>query len=248
MIWVYALGSVAAISLISVAGIGTLSLGRKQLHRTIHCLVSFAVGSLFGGAFIHLIPEIFTDPAVDHSRASLYVILGILIFFVLEKYVRWRHCHDIDCEEHARHLVALNLVGDSLHNFIDGLIIGTAYLVDVKVGVATTIAVAFHELPQEIGDFGVLIHAGLTPKRALLYNFLTALTAFVGVFIALLIGSRVDGFITALLPVTVGGFIYIAGSDLIPELHHQDDPTKSISQLMFMILGVLVMWGLKVAL
>jgi len=243
-IWIYTFVSIFIISLLSFTGALTLSLNKKTLSKIIHYMVSFAVGSLFGGAFIHLLPEIFTH-GESIVFSSLHILIGILIFFILEKFVRWRHCHDIECESHHQHLVPMNLVGDAMHNLIDGLIIGASFQVSIPMGVATSVAVLMHELPQEIGDFGVLVHGGLSVKRALLFNFLISLTSFAGAGISLIIGEYSHQFIDALLPITAGGFIYIAGSDLIPELHHQTNLKKSFKQLGFILLGITIMYGLK---
>ncbi len=243
--WIYTFITIFIISLLSFTGALTLSLNKKTLSKTIQLMVSFAVGSLFGGAFLHLIPEIF-----EHSRSitfsSMHILIGIILFFLLEKIVRWRHCHNIDCENHHTHLVPMNLVGDAMHNLIDGLIIGAAFQVSIPMGIATAFAVALHELPQEIGDFGVLVQGGLSVKRALMFNFLISLTSFLGAGIALLVGEYSHTFIDALLPITAGGFIYIAGSDLIPELHHQTHIKKSIQQLVFILLGLGIMYLLKI--
>lgn len=241
LIWIYTFLAVLGVSLVSLVGIFTLSLSRERLNSIMHLLVSFAVGSLLGGAFIHLLPEIYTKPDSIDIQSSLLILSGILIFFMLEKLVRWRHCHNVDCVEHTQHLVPMNLVGDSLHNFIDGIIIAGAFQIDIQVGLAATLAVTFHELPQEIGDFGVLLHGGLSVRRALVYNFLTGLTSLIGAAIALVIGGVAESFASGLLPVATGGFIYIAGSDLIPELHSFDDPKKTIGQLIFIVLGILIM-------
>jgi len=242
--WIYALSAVLAVSLLSLVGVLTLSIQKERLNRIVHYLVSFAVGSLFGGVFIHLLPALFEKSEERALSLLVFVPVGIIIFFILEKFIRWHHCHDIDCHENPAPLVTMNLVGDALHNLIDGLIIGTAFLAGPEVGFATAMAVAFHELPQEIGDFGILIHGGLPVKKALFYNFLSSLTAIAGAIIGLSLGMAVDNFVVILLPVTAGGFIYIAGSDLIPELHHQDDPKKSFLQLIFMVGGLAVMYGL----
>jgi zinc and cadmium transporter len=165
----------------------------------------------------------------------------------LEKFVRWRHCHNVDCENEAHHIVPMNIIGDAFHNLLDGIIIGTTYMVSIPTGIATTIAVAFHELPQEIGDFGVLLQGGLSKKKALLFNFLTGLTAIFGAIFALVVGPRVFMFTDALLPITAGGFIYIAGSDLIPLLHRQEKPLQSAGQILFIVLGLSTMVLLKLA-
>ena len=244
-VWVYSLVSVIIVSLISLIGVFTLSLKRDFLQRILLFLVSFAVGGLFGDAFIHLLPEAFNNLGANLTT-SLYIILGIVIFFILEKFIRWHHCH-VPAYEHQLHpVVALNLIGDGVHNFIDGLIIGATYCVSIPLGITTTLAVILHEIPQEIGDFGVLVHGGLTVKKALFFNFLSALTAVLGTILSLVIGPHLAGYTTALVPVTAGGFIYIAGSDLIPELHGGCDVKASNAfwQLVFLLLGVAIMAAL----
>jgi zinc and cadmium transporter len=198
------------------------------------------VGGLFGDAFIHLLPESFQELGTKLS-VSLYVISGILIFFVLEKFLRWRHCHIPTSEEHMHPLATINLVGDAVHNLIDGMLVGASYMASLPIGIATTLAVIMHEIPQEVGDFGVLIHAGLSVKKALVLNFLSALTAMLGVILAIVLGSEIEGFSLSLLPIAAGGFLYIAGSDLIPELHHEVKVLRSLLQFVMILLGVGVM-------
>ncbi len=243
--WIYALVSVLIVSMVSLIGVFTLSMNRKMLTKTLFFLVSFSAGALLGDAFIHLLPEASRQFGFG-LNISLYVLLGIMVFFVLEKFIHWRHCHIPTSKEHPHPFVFMNLVGDALHNFIDGLIIGASYLISIPVGIATTIAVVLHEIPQEIGEFGVLLHGGFTKKKALLFNFLTALTAVAGTVIALLLGSRFENEMAFLLPLTAGGFIYIAGSDLIPELQKEVAPSKSMLQLVGIVLGILVMVALMV--
>ncbi|MCK9614587.1 MAG: ZIP family metal transporter [Candidatus Omnitrophica bacterium] len=243
--WVYSLVSVIIVSLISLIGVFTLSLKKNFLQKILLFLVSFAVGGLFGDAFIHLLPEAFKELGANLTT-SLYIILGIVIFFILEKFIRWHHCH-VPASEHQLHpVVALNLLGDGVHNFIDGLIIGATYCVSIPLGVTTTLAVILHEIPQEIGDFGVLVHGGLSIKKALIFNFLSAATSILGAIVALSIGPHAKGFTTALVPITAGGFIYIAGSDLIPELHQGCDVKISSAALQFisLLLGVAMMAAL----
>jgi len=238
--WVYSIVSVFLISLVSLIGVLTLSLNRDRLAKLTLFLVSFAVGGLFGDAFIHLLPESFQELGTNLS-VSLYVISGILIFFVLEKFLRWRHCHIPTSEEHMHPLATINLVGDAVHNLIDGMLVGASYMVSLPIGIATTLAVIMHEIPQEVGDFGVLIHAGLSVKKALALNFLSALTAMLGVILAIVMGSEIEGFSLSLLPIAAGGFLYIAGSDLIPELHHEVKVLRSLLQFVMILLGVGVM-------
>ena len=241
--WLYAFASVVVVSFLSLVGVLTLSVREKYIRKAILYLVSFAVGALFGDALIHLLPEAFENIASSLS-VSLLILSGIVIFFVLEKFVYWRHCHIIGSERHYHPVVVMNLVGDFIHNFLDGIIIGASYVVSVPLGLATTIAVVLHEIPQEIGDFGVLIHGGLSIKKALLYNFLSALAALIGLFLVFALGSLASSFSIYLLPVAAGGFLYIAGSDLIPELKHETKIAASIGQLLAIILGIGVMIAL----
>jgi len=238
--WIYSIVSVFLISLVSLIGILTLTLNKDRLARLTSFLVSFAVGGLFGDAFIHLLPESFRELGTN-LPVSLYVISGILIFFVLEKFLRWRHCHIPTSEEHMHPLATLNLAGDAVHNLIDGMLVGASYMVSLPIGIATTLAVIMHEIPQEVGDFGVLIHGGLSVKKALTFNLLSALTAMLGAILAIVMGSEIEGFSLSLLPITAGGFLYIAGSDLIPELHHEVKASKSLLQFIMILLGVGVM-------
>jgi len=238
--WVYSMISVFLISLVSLVGALTLSLRKDRFSDLTLFLVSLAAGGLFGDAFIHLLPESFQEFGMNLS-VSLYVILGILIFFVLEKFLRWRHCHVPTSEEHMHPLATINLVGDAVHNFIDGMLVAASYMVSLPIGIATTLAVIMHEIPQEIGDFGVLIHGGLSVKRALAFNLLSALTAMLGAILVIVLGSEIEGFSLSLLPITAGGFLYIAGSDLIPELHHEVKVSRSLLQFVMILLGVGVM-------
>jgi zinc and cadmium transporter len=164
-----------------------------------------------------------------------------VLFFVLEKFVHWRHCHVPTSTEHPHPFAYMNLVGDSLHNFIDGLVIGVSYLVSVPLGITTTFVIILHEIPQELGDFGVLLHGGFKKKKAILLNFVTALTAVLGTIVGLLLGSSAESLSLLVLPLTAGGFIYIAGSDLIPELHKECKASRSLVQLIGIVAGILVM-------
>jgi zinc and cadmium transporter len=256
---VYAIGSVLLVSLVSLAGVFTLSLGQARLERMIFLLVAFAAGAMLAGALIHLIPRAYAQLG-DGPLTGGLVLAGVLSFFVLEKFLHWRHQHGAPeaiegatghapghshghAHGHAEPFATMNLVGDAAHNLVDGMIVAAAYLVSVPAGVVTTLAVMFHEIPQEIGDFGVLVYGGYSPRRALLYNFLSGLTAVLGAVVALVLGTRVEGFADYLLPVTAGAFLYVAGSDLIPELNrrHSQSAAKSAGQLVMMVLGAGVM-------
>ena len=239
-VWGYSLASVVVVSLISLVGVVTMYLSVDKLKSLLLPLVSFAVGALFGDAFIHLLPEAF-EKISSRALVSLLVLGGIIIFFMLEKFIHWRHCHIPTSEEHPHPVVFMNLIGDSAHNLIDGMLIAASYIVSVPIGVATTIAVILHEIPQEIGDFGILVHGGLGREKALFFNFLSASLAILGSVVTLLIGPRLQNFSLYMLPVTAGGFIYMAGSDLMPELHKELKAWKSLVQLVLMIVGILLM-------
>lgn len=245
MIWAYTLLSVLFVSLISFIGIFTISIKLEKLNKVLIYLVSFSAGALLGGAFLHLLPELIESG--NFNLTSSYILLGgILLFFVLEKFVCWHHCHiPVTKEHHHIHpLAIMNLVGDGFHNFLDGLVIGASYLLSVPAGIATTLAVVVHEIPQEIGDFGVLIYGGFSRGKALFFNFASALVAFIGAIFALTISKSVENISFFIVPVAIGGFIYIAGSDLIPELHKNFTIKKSILQLIALIVGILVMAAL----
>jgi len=237
MEWLYAIGSVVLVSLISLVGVVTISLGESKLNRIVFVLVGLATGALFGDAFIHLLPQAF-ETSTNKVGTAVYVLAGIFVFFVLEKFLLWRHEHVVHKEGPAHHVGLMNLVADGLHNLIDGMLIGASYLVGIKIGLATTLAVVLHELPQEMGDFGILLHAGFSRTRALVFNFLSASLAIMGAVIALLIGAKAATFSSFMLPITAGGFIYIAGSDLVPELHKENDPAKSLLQFLALSVGV----------
>ncbi|HLC32529.1 MAG TPA: ZIP family metal transporter [Candidatus Nanoarchaeia archaeon] len=242
MNWLYPFVSVFIVSAISFIGLWTFAIGSKQLHKLILYLVSFSAGGLLGDAFIHLLPD-----AADggfNLQVSLIILLGIFLSFIIEKII-WRHCHVHHC--HAKHHHArpqpfayLNLIGDGVHNFIDGLIIGGSYLVSASVGITTTLAVVLHEIPQELGDFGVLIHGGFSPWRALFFNFLSGLAAVFGTFVALFLHTTTN-IETFLIPFAAGNFIYIACTDLLPELHKSTHGWESVKQIIAFVLGTGVM-------
>lgn len=254
-----ALLSVLLLSLVSLAGAVTLSLGRARLERIVFLLVAFAVGAMLGGALLHLIPEAYAALG-SGPRTGLLVLGGVLAFFVLEKFLHWRHEHAAPealagatghahaATGHAHHHATdpfawMSLAGNIAHNLIDGAIVAASFLVSIPTGIVTTVAVMLHEIPQEIGNFGVLVYGGFSPRRALAYNFATGLAGLVGAGLVLALGPRVDGLADALLPVTAGAFLYIAGSDLIPELNrrHSQSAAKAAGQLAMMVLGIGVM-------
>jgi zinc and cadmium transporter len=228
--------SVFGISLISLIGVFTFSIKENLIKKYIFLFVSLAVGALLGDAFIHLIPEGLEEIS-NPLIFSLLIISGILLFFIIEKYIHWHHHCDIEeggCEN--KPVGKMILLSDAMHNFIDGLIIGASYLVSPAIGLATTVAVILHEIPQEIGDFAILLHSGFSRSKALFLNFMTALTSVLGV-IAVFAFSELSEIISLwLIPIAAGGFIYIAMSDLIPELHQKMEKKSYLFWQIFMIL------------
>jgi len=244
MIYIYSLVSVLIVSLSSFIGILALSVKEKTLREYIFVFVSLAVGALLGDAFIHIIPEAL-EGIGDVRLVSLLVIAGVFLFFILEKFLHWHH-HELDEENHIHPVGKMILFSDGVHNFMDGIIIAASYMVSIEIGIATTIAVVLHEIPQEIGDFGVLLHAGYSKGRALFLNFLSALSAVAGAVFLFLVGGLAEPIITWVLPIAAGGFIYIAIADLIPELHKEKNKLYSIIQVLVAIVGVLMMLALLV--
>ena len=229
-----------AISLLSLIGVFTLALSDKLLNKILLGLVGLSAGTLMGGAFLHLIPE--AIHSIDHDTAFMMVIIGFMVFFILEK-LFWRHCHKKDCKIHT--FAYINLVGDGIHNFIDGLIIAASFLVSIELGIITSIAVAMHEIPQEIGDFGVLVYGGIEKKKALFYNLITALTALIGGVIGYFFIPHMGEFQGYILPIAAGGFLYIAASDLVPELHKETNTWKTVLAFTMFVVGIVLMWLVK---
>jgi len=236
-VWFYSLTSVLVVSLLSFIGVLFLAVKKSILQKLLLFLVSFAAGGMLGGAFIHLLPEAIDQLGVGFNF-SLSVLGGILAFFILAKFIAWRHCHIPTSRQHPHPLALMNLVGDAFHNFIDGVIIAASFMVSFPLGIVTSLAVVFHEIPQEIGDFGVLVYGGFSKVKALFFNFASALTAILGAVLTLILGSRLVGVIPLVIPFTAGGFLYIAGSDLIPELHKETNLLKSGVQLLGLLLGI----------
>lgn len=236
-VWIYTIVSLILVSSISLIGVFFFSFKEEKLKKILIFLVSFAVGGLLGDAFIHLIPESF-EKLGSNLMTSLLILAGIFIFFTLEKFIRWRHCHIPISEEHIHPLATMNLIGDAVHNFIDGMLVGASFIVSIPLGVSTTIAIVLHEIPQEIGEFGVLLHSGMAAKKALFLNLLSGFFALLGGIIALVVSSQIENFALYLLPITAGGFIYIGGSDLMPELQHETKVSSSVYQFLSILLGV----------
>lgn len=249
MAWAQTLLSVALVSLASLLGAAGLALDEARMRKVALTLVSFAAGALLGDTFLHLVPEAFAR-AEPGTTPGLPLLGGVVTFFLAEKLLRHEHgpLHRGAHPErgHRPALAALNLVGDGVHNFIDGVLIAASWMTSPSLGLSTTLAVLLHELPQELGDFGVLVHAGLSVRRALLLNFASACVAFLGATLTLVLGAQGGTAMSStLVPFTAGGFLYLALADLVPELQHDRSARGAAAQALLLLLGVGVMAALR---
>jgi len=248
----YILLSTFLISLISFIGVLGLFLKEKFLNKVLLFLVAFSAGALLGGAFLHLLPEAIEKAGENNIlKVFGFVLLGFCVFYVLEEFIKWHHHHSTShskgecCDREIKPFSYLILFSDGLHNFIDGLIIAGSFVVSPISGLTTTMAVALHEIPQELGDFGVLIYGGLKKRKALLFNFLSALLAVLGGIVGFLLAQKIGASIVYLLPFATGNFIYIACSDLIPEIKKDFKVAKSLGYFGVFVLGILLMLAMK---
>jgi zinc and cadmium transporter len=239
LVAIYTLISVISVSLVSLVGLFLISTKTTGGRRMFSLIVSFSAGALLGDVFIHLLPELAEDGGFT-LKISLWILGTIVGFFLLEKYLFWHHHHGEGEEhEHRTHPFVYNiLIGDFIHNFIDGLIIAGAYQLDLRLGLATTIAVVLHEIPQEIGDFGVLIYGGFTKYRAVVYNLISAAGAVLGALLAFVFYGLTDA-LPVLVALGAGSFIYISLADLIPQIHKEQN--KAGLQLFGFVLGIAAM-------
>lgn len=229
----------SGISFLSLSGSLLLFVKQHLLDQVSLFLVSFAAGALMGAAFLHLLPE-----AIERGLsegAFLYILIGFGIFFIVEKILHWHHSH-YGQKEHRNPLGILSLLGDSLHNFLDGMIIGATFFVDIKLGFITTAAVALHEIPQEIAEFGVLTYSGFSRRRALLLNFFSATTVILGGIMSYVLRGFVGEWIALFLLFAVGTFLYIGASDFVPEVRREENLKKSFSLLSVFAAGIAFMW------
>lgn len=235
---VQALLAVGAVSLTSLLGVVALRLTPGALRALLLPLVALAAGTMLGDAFLHLLPHAVAARGKFDGSISLWTLGGMLAFFLLEKVIHWRHVHD-PCEQvHVHPVARMNLVGDAFHNLLDGTLIAGAFLHEAPLGWAVTLAVALHEVPQEIGDFAVLVHGGYSPRRALAFNLLSACAAFLGAGAVFLLEERSEAVPELLVPITAGAFIYIAASDLIPEIRREERPRRAFLLLAAFALGI----------
>lgn len=214
--------------------------GKLWTHDRSHDFLSFAAGTMLTVAFLDLLPEAaeaFESTGIEHAidRAALMVLLGFLLFFVVEKLLLWYHCHEEHCDVHTS--ATMVIVGDTMHNFLDGVAIAVSFLVSPVVGLATSVAVFIHEIPQEVADFSVLLSGGMKPGRAIAFNALSALASLVGALLAYFFSTTVAGVLPIMLSITAGGFIYISAADLIPEIHKERRRSRMVRQFGFFLVG-----------
>jgi len=240
VVWVYAVLSAFILSLIALIGIFLVPIKLEKLKKVLIYFVSFSTGALFGVAFFHLLPGVVEKVGLTFFVSSL-ILSGILLFFLLEKIVHWHSNLGQLEKEHNHSLTAMILIGGSFHNLLDGLVVGASYLISIPIGIAITTAIALHKVSKEMGWFGVLVHGGFSKLKAIKYNYISSLFTIIGAIIALVWGSYVSDIQFFIIPIAVGGFIYLAGSNLIPELHKENGLKESLLQFLVMFAGMLVM-------
>jgi zinc and cadmium transporter len=242
LLWI--IGSSLLMCSFALIGATTLTLSEKNLHRLLLPLVALSAGSLLGGAFFHMIPESIEKTGTDLS-VYIYVVIGFTFFLLIEQLLHWHHCHrgDTDCKS-TKPQTYLILIGDGIHNFIGGIAVAGTFLIDIRLGISTWLAAAAHEVPQEIGDFGVLVHGGLSRKKALLYNFLSASPFLFGGLLTYTLSF--SDWIYYLIPFAAGNFIYIGASDLVPEVNKHQNFSNSILHFVCFCIGIAILLGLRV--
>jgi zinc and cadmium transporter len=233
-----------AMSAIALVGSLTLVLSENALRRILLPLVAMAAGTLLGGALFHMIPAA-VDALANRLSIYIWVLIGFAVFFALEQFLHWHHCHRLPCEHQLQPITYLILIADALHNFIGGLAVAGAFLIDVRVGLSAWLAAAAHEVPQELGDFGILVHGGWRKGQALLFNFLSALAFLFGGLVAYGASLRLD--VTFLLPFAAGNFIYIAAADLIPEVKHERSLARAAVHFGAFLFGLALLLAVRMA-
>ncbi|MBU1202767.1 ZIP family metal transporter [Patescibacteria group bacterium] len=241
------LNIILATILVSVVSLlGIIVVFKRENKNFLKSLISVAAGALLAVAFLDMLPEAVESEIYDTHQIFMTVLISVVFFFLLERVFHWHHCH---CQTHGKpnkknknNLAIINLIGDGIHNFVDGALIASSFLLDFHAGVLVTIAVILHEIPQEISDFGVLLYAGLSKSKAILYNLLTALIAIIGALVFYYFGTNVENIIPLVIAFAAGNFIYLSTADLIPELHHEEDKKKIIAHSIWLVVGVLLMY------
>lgn len=248
-LWIILFSLVGGVLSVLAAAI-FLMFPERLRERLIPHTVSFAIGALLGAAFLALLPHAVTgEYRLEFHQLGLAVLLGILGFFLMEKLVLWRHCHAHECEAHSpteahqrQAAGTLILIGDGIHNLVDGVLIAAAFLTDLHLGIITSLAVAAHEIPQELGDFAVLLHSGYSRRRALLFNVLASLTTVIGAVVAYFSLQTAMYAVPYILAIAAASFIYIAVADLIPGLHRRVQPKETIKQIVLILCGVVMIY------
>ncbi len=239
-VWVYTILSVVAVSLVALSGIFLLTINRRYQDSVVFALVSFAVGSMIGNVLFELLPESY-EAIGDFVTIGWLVVLGLVIFFIIEN-VHMFHKHHLPKKKSLKSLGYMNLLADGIHNFTDGILIAVSWMISYEVGLSTTIAIFIHELPQELSDYGILIKAGFSKSKALLYNLLSAASAILGAVLALLVGQSIEGFAVYLLPVAAGCFIYLSLFSLLPLIVKGNSLRKTLMQILIIVAGVVLMY------
>lgn len=209
-----------------------------------HFLASFAAGILLGTAFFDLLPEALHEGEETGTDVLFWALFGIVLFFLIERFIHWFHHHEEyhEHEKESKSTLPLIIIGDTVHNFIDGVVMAATFMVSVPLGIVTALAVFAHEVPQEVGDFGLLLHKGLSRRRILFVNIMSAAVAFVGAILTYLLGDFLSSYIPVFLALTAGFFIYIASSDLIPEIHYEKRRGFALIESILLIVGIVVIW------
>lgn len=238
---IYSIIAVTIVSLISLIGAAFIFMKENKIQKLLKYFVAFSAGAFLGEVIFHLLPESVESFEGFTTELGMLFLTGFIIFFIIEKAIHWRHCHNTE-EDHHHPVGAMSLVGDLIHNFLDGIVIGASFLVSIPLGITVTIAIILHEIPQEIGNFGLLLHSGYTKQKALLLNFIVGLSAVLGTIIAIIAGSSFEDITKYILPITAGGFLYMATVDLIPELKEEAKLNKIAMQFATIIIGIILMY------
>lgn len=239
----YILGSVILVSALSLCGTLLFWISEDRIRGLLMYFVSFSAGVMLGDVFLHIIPEM-AESVFPFEQSVLIVLGGILVSFSIEKFIHWHHCHVFPSREHYHPVGTMSLVADGIHNFVDGMLIAGSFLISIPLGITTTVAVVLHEIPQEISDFALLLYSGFSRQKALLFNFLSGFVALAGALIVIALAGKIEELEAFLLAFTAGNFLYIAGTDLLPELHKDTRASRAAAQLLLIILGIGVMYGL----
>jgi len=225
----------------ALIGLVSLLIKKELIDKILLFFVSLSAGTLMGGAFLDLMPE--ATEKLGSNTVFPFILISFILFFLIEKIIHWRHCHEENCEVHD--FGYINLIGGSVHNFIDGLIIAATFLADIRLGIISSVAIASHEIPQKIGDFCVFVYAGFTKTKALIINILVSLTIVIGGIAGYFLSKNIEGLVAYLLPFAAGGFLYISTSDLIPEIRKEKDLKKSLISFIFFLIGILIIYFVK---